>query len=158
MLDIQPAKDGPLVITGNLETIAAVILFIAREPIAELFQATWLTRSIIFLFCGPLALAYFFDGSIFAANVSFNNLGRPSYTAWLNWGRNTVGMLPFVLLGAAWFGALGVLIGQALGGAVFAGIAIILAFNVIQRDDLSVESDPYRKQSRIQALFCRARL
>ncbi|MEL7257386.1 MAG: MATE family efflux transporter, partial [Pseudomonadota bacterium] len=60
---------------------------------------------------------------IFVANASFNNLGHPGYSTWVNWGRQTLGTLPLVLLGGALFGAPGVLIGQAVGGVIFAGIA-----------------------------------
>ncbi len=110
---------------------AALLLFVFREPIADLFDATGETREVLFLFCGPLALASFFNGAIFVSNASFNNLGHPSYSTWVNWGRNTIGTLPLVLLGGAMFGAKGVLIGQALGGVVFAALATWMSLRVI---------------------------
>ena len=60
---------------------------------------------------------------IFVASASFNNLGHPSYATWVNWGRHTLGTLPLVLIGGAFYGAAGVLIGQAVGGIIFALIA-----------------------------------
>ncbi len=99
------------------------VLFILRGPIADLFGAEGMTRELIFLFCGPLALASFFNAVIFVANASFNNLGHPGYSTWINWGRQTLGTLPLVIVGGAFFGAPGVLIGQAVGGVLFAGVA-----------------------------------
>ena len=57
------------------------------------------------------------------ASASFNNLGHPGYATWVNWGRQTLGTLPLVLIGGAFYGAAGVLIGQAIGGIIFAVIA-----------------------------------
>ncbi|MEM8630585.1 MAG: MATE family efflux transporter [Pseudomonadota bacterium] len=110
----------------------SLILFLLRQPIAALFQADGLSRQLVFLFCGPLALAFFFNGVIFVANAAFNNLGHPFYSTWINWGRHTLGTIPFVAAGAALFGAPGVLIGQAAGGLVFGAIAYWLAMRVIR--------------------------
>lgn len=108
-----------------------MVLFVLRAPIADLFGAEGLTRSLIFLFCFPVALASFFNGAIFVASASFNTLGRPSYSAWLSWGHNTLGTWPFVVVGALLLGAPGVLIGQAMGSVVFASIAIWLGWRLI---------------------------
>lgn len=115
--------------------VAAVslLLFLLRAPIANLFNAEGEARQLIYLFCGFLSLSYVFNGVIFVANASFNNLGFPIYSTYINWGRNTIGTLPFVLLGASLWGASGVLIGQALGGVVFAILAVILANKVVAR-------------------------
>lgn len=109
-----------------------VILFVFRGPIAALFGAENLTRSLIFLFCFPLALASFFNGAMFVAAASFNTLGRPSYSTWLGWGHNTLGTWPFAVAGGMLIGAPGVLIGQALGSIVFATIAMWVGWRLIQ--------------------------
>jgi len=105
----------------------AAVLFLFRGPLADLFQADGRMRDLIFLFCGPLALLWFFNGVIYVASAAFNNLGRPFLSTWVNWGRHTLGTVPFVMLGAWLAGAEGVLIGQAVGGLLFAGIAWFLA-------------------------------
>ena len=121
--------DG-LKFVGIYVILAAALLFALREPIAGLFDATGMTRTLILLFCGPLALASFFNGAIFVANASFNNLGHPGYSTVINWGRNTLGTLPLVIWAGSW-GAPGVLIGQAAGGVIFAGLAVALGLRVI---------------------------
>ncbi|MDZ7709757.1 MAG: hypothetical protein U5K36_06510 [Roseovarius sp.] len=103
-----------------------------RAPVADLFGATGQMRELILLFMGPLAPATILGGILFVANAAFNNLGHPGYSTTLNWGRHTAGTWPFaVALGAA-FGAEGVLIGQALGGALFAALGAWLALRVIE--------------------------
>ncbi|MEO3416661.1 MATE family efflux transporter [Roseovarius sp. CAU 1744] len=111
--------------------LAALVLYFVRVPLADMFGAEGDARVLLYWFCGPLALANFFNGAIFVSNASFNNLGHPVYSSWINWGRHTLGTWPFVILFAAWWGAPGVLIGQAVGGVIFAAIAVWLSFRVI---------------------------
>lgn len=124
-----------LTFTLAIVVLISAVLFVLRDPIAGLFNATGITRELIFLFCGPLALAWLFNGVIFVSNAGFNNLGHPFYSTGINWGRHTLGTIPFVMLFAAWLGAPGVLIGQAVGGAIFAALAFYMALRVISRTD-----------------------
>ncbi|MTH98300.1 MATE family efflux transporter [Roseibium sp. RKSG952] len=116
-----------LLFTGLFVLGMTALLFVLRQPIADLFEADGIALTLIYLFCGPLALAFFFNGALFVSNACFNNLGRPFYSTWLNWGRHTLGTIPFVWLGAMLYGAPGVLIGQALGGILFGVAAVVLA-------------------------------
>ncbi|WP_254443262.1 MATE family efflux transporter [Ruegeria arenilitoris] len=135
--------------------LMAATLFVLRAPIADLFQAQGQTRALIYLFCGPLALASFFNGVIFVANASFNNLGYPVYSTWVNWGRHTLGTWPFAVAGAYIAGAPGVLLGQALGGVIFAVICWILVRRVVVNLAAPQPADPFAGQNRLQALFGR---
>lgn len=119
--------------TALFTVFVAVLLFLLRSPIADLFQATGVTRQIIYLFCGPLALLFFFNGVIFVANAAFNNLGYPFHSTWTNWGRHTIGTVPLALWGGSLLGAEGVLLGQAAGGVLFGLVAWWLALRVMPR-------------------------
>ncbi len=103
----QAFREG-LLFTALVTVLVAVILFVLRGYITALFEAQDVARDLIFLFCGPLALLWFFNGTIFVSNAAFNNLGHPFYSTWINWGRHTLGTIPFVMVGAMWFGATGV--------------------------------------------------
>ncbi|MWB79658.1 MATE family efflux transporter [Pseudooceanicola sp. 216_PA32_1] len=120
------------------------LLFLLRAPIADLFGAQGTTRDLIYLFCGPLSLAWVFNGVIFIANASYNNLGHPFYSTWVNWGRNTLGVVPFVAVGAALWGAAGVLIGQMAGGALMALVALWLAKRVMDQAATAPTEPPER--------------
>lgn len=135
--------------------LMAATLYLLRAPIADLFQAQGETRALIYLFCGPLALASFFNGVIFVANASFNNLGHPVYSTWVNWGRHTLGTWPFAVAGAYIAGAPGVLLGQALGGVIFAGVCWVLVRRVVSKLATPQPMDPFAGQTRLQALFGR---
>lgn len=147
-------RDG-ILFTLAVVLLMAALLFALRGPIAGLFQAEGLSRQLIFLFCGPLALAYFFNGLMFVSNAAFNNLGHPFYSTWLNWARHTLGTIPFVVVGAYYYGAPGVLIGQAAGGIIFGVLAVWLALRVIARSaTVPLKPQPkFQRQARLLQLF-----
>lgn len=147
-------RDGVL-FTAVVVVGVSLVLFLLRDTIATLFQAEGISRQLVFLFCGPLALAFFFNGLIFVSNSAFNNLGHPFYSTWINWGRHTLGTIPPVLLGAYFFGAPGVLIGQAFGGLVFGLIAVRLSQNVIAKSAIETpkKAPRFQRQARLLTLF-----
>jgi Na+-driven multidrug efflux pump len=151
---VRGAFRDAIIFTALVVVFISVVLFFLRGPIVSLFDADGITKELIFLFCGPLALAFFFNGVIFVGNAAFNNLGHPFYSTWINWGRHTLGTIPFVLLGGYYFGALGVLTGQAVGGIIFAALTFVLVRKVLSDDapgDVAVE--PFDRQARLLQLL-----
>lgn len=118
-----------------------IVLYFLRAPIANMFNAQGVARDLIFLFCGPLSLAWIFNGVIFVGNAAYNNLEHPYYSTWINWGRNTLGIIPFVYLGAHYWGAQGVLIGQMAGGVLVALVSLILAERLLKQAEKTQSSD-----------------
>ena len=132
------------------------VLFLSRAAIADLFGAYGLTRELIYLFCGPLALAFFFPGVLFVANAAFNNLGQPFLSTFTNWGRNAVALIPLVWIGSALYGAPGVLIGQSLAGVLAGGVAWALALRTIARGgkpERAKKQEIFGREGRLMALF-----
>ncbi|MEL6464310.1 MAG: MATE family efflux transporter [Pseudomonadota bacterium] len=150
---VRDGFNAALIFAGTVILAIAGALFVLRGPIADLFSATGLTRDLVFLFCGPLALLFFFNGVLFVANAAFNNLGHPFYSTGMNWGRNTLAMIPLVWLGAHLFGAQGVLIGQALAGVVFGSVAWVLARRVIASEGGAVGRDSFAREGRLLSLL-----
>lgn len=135
---VRRAFRDALIFTALVIVLVSAVLFLLRAPIADLFRAEGLTREIVYLFCGPLALMWFFNGVIFAGNAVCNNLGRPFWSTVVNWGRHTLGTMPFaVWFGQIW-GAQGVLIGQAVGGAIFAALAVVFARMAMARPNVAL--------------------
>jgi putative MATE family efflux protein len=146
-------RDG-LVFTAIVVVVVSGLFFLARPAIQMLFQLDGIALTLVFLFAGPLSLMFFFNGVIFVSNAAFNNLGHPFYSTIVNWGRHTLGTVPFVLVGAAWYGAPGVLIGQFIGGAVFAVVAVLLARKVMAKQGAQTdEAEPFARQARLFSLL-----
>jgi len=110
-----------------------LVLFLVQVPITEAFNAPPETAEIVQFFCQLSGFIWFFISLVFVANASFNNLGYPLLSTFFNWGRATLGMIPFAYLGAHWGGPNGALIGIGVGSVAFGIAAVITAFWTIRR-------------------------
>lgn len=109
------------------------LLALFADPLAGLFNAEGEAREIVIFFCRFAAASFVFYGALFVANAAFNNLGYATYSTVFSWGRSTLGVIPFVWIGAQYFGAIGVVAGWSLGAVLFGVAAAIVAFRVIER-------------------------
>ena len=127
--------------TAIYTVIMWAVLIALQGVIADQFGLRDLGRTLIFWFALIMTPLFFFNGVLFVANASFNNLNRPLWSTLLNWGKNTLGTAPFVIAGAALGGAPGVLVGQALGGVLFSILGVLLALRLIRAYE-SGHADP----------------
>jgi len=117
-----------------LYTLAmSLLLFTFRHQIPGVFHAKGQTVGLVSFYCAFLAVSWAFTGAQFVAQAAFNNLHRPHWSTMTNWGRATLGTIPFVTAGAALDGARGVLIGSAAGATVFGLAAAGVAFRLVAR-------------------------
>jgi putative MATE family efflux protein len=112
--------------------IAWAALFVLAPAIVNLFGATGEAADLIIFNCRWMAPLFVFFGLLFVSNAACNTLGRPHYATILNWGRATLGTLPFTAVGAQLGGAKGVLAGFMVGGVVFGLIALLVVFRLVR--------------------------
>ena len=110
-----------------------LLLTLFRHPVANLFGLQGQAHDLVVFFCVVVSASFLFNGTLFVANAAFNNLGYAFYSAMLNWGRSTLGVIPFVWLGAHYYGAIGVLAGYGLGVVLFGIIGGWLCFRVLDQ-------------------------
>jgi putative MATE family efflux protein len=115
--------------------VAAVSIFLAAGAplIVKLFGAQGETARLVLFVCRYGGVLWLFLGAIFVANAAFNNLGSPLLSTLFNWGRATLGTIPFVTLGAAHFGPEGGYMGLIAGSALFGFAAVFAAYYVTGR-------------------------
>lgn len=106
-----------------------LLLALSNSLIISIFGATGDAASLVRLFCLVVAGSFLFNGALFVANAAFNNLDFPIYATIFNWGRATLGVIPFVMVGKT-YGAEGVLVGWGLGAVVFGIAAAATAFRL----------------------------
>ena len=109
------------------------ILFLASGLIVGIFNANAETARYVRFFCTWGVGAWVFLGFLFVANAGFNNLGQPLLSTVFNWGRATLGTIPFVTLGAQRGGVEGGMIGIALGALIFGAGALAAAYFTTNR-------------------------
>jgi len=110
-----------------------LLLFLLQVPIVVAFNAPPLTAELVRFFCQLSGFIWFFVSLVFVANASFNNLGYPLLSTFFNWGRVTLGMIPFAYFGAQLGGPRGALVGIGAGSILFGIAAIVTAFWTIRR-------------------------
>ncbi len=137
---VRRALRDSLVFTVVAVCAAWLALALGQGLIVRAFSATGVAAEVVRLFCTVLAGSFVFAGSLFVANSAFNNLGHPLLSTLFNWGRATLGTIPFVTIGAG-YGAAGVLIGQAAGSIVFGSLAVVVAFRVLPRAERDWPAD-----------------
>ncbi|MGD0109001.1 MAG: MATE family efflux transporter [Rhodopila sp.] len=124
--------------------VAWIALALAQNGIVVAFSAHGVTADLVRLFCSLLAGSFLFTGALYVANAAFNNLGFPLLSTVFNWGRATLGTIPFAAWGSA-YGPRGVLIGQAAGSLLFGVGAMIMAFRAIDGLGRRGVSEPHRQ-------------
>ena len=119
---------------GYFTAGAWLFLALAAPVLVSLFNAKGEAADLILFYCRWMAPLFVFFGLLFVSNAACNTLGKPHYATLLNWGRATLGTLPFTALGAYWGGgAKGVLIGFMAGGIAFGVLAVAVVHGLIAR-------------------------
>jgi putative MATE family efflux protein len=121
-----------LMVTAVYVMVMWLVLALVREPIVAVFGAHGDAAVLIRFFCLIVAGSFLFTGALFVANAAFNNLDRPMLSTAFNWGRATIGVVPFVHFGQQ-FGPSGVLAGWGIGAIVFGIAAVASSFRVVGR-------------------------
>jgi len=124
--------DG-LIFSAVSVMVAWVVLYLAQEQLIAVFHATGRAADLVRYFCVVLAGTWMFHGALFVANASFNNLGAPVLATVFNWGKATIGTVPFAIVGAQWGGAEGAFLGQGIGAIAFGIVGVWAAYQVINR-------------------------
>lgn len=115
-------------------------LAIAAPFIVEGFGASGDSAAFVLMFCRYGALAWVFITCLFVANTAFNNLGFALMAMLFNWGRATLGTIPFVLLGAKFGGVPGAMVGLIAGAAIFGLGSVAVAYGLVARLARRVEA------------------
>lgn len=128
--DTLMACYGSAVVYG---LVVWALLALSAPWIAAAFGARGETAELVIFYARYGTAAWLFLGCLFAANAAFNNLGYPMLAMAFNWGRATLGAIPFVTLGAIYYGPKGGIIGMGIGAAVFGVIAIGVSFAITRK-------------------------
>ena len=120
-------------------------LALLKDAIIFAFSAEGDAAVMIEVFCYFVAGTQIFMGFLFVANAAFNNLDHPVYSTAFNWGRATLGVIPFAWYGSQWARKASSSAG-VLAAAAFGALALIVCFRLLktlpaqaERDGITVE-------------------
>jgi putative MATE family efflux protein len=144
MLRVRRALTDSFVLAVGYVLVAWAVLFLVSPGINWAFDATGENARLVTFFCRYGVMAWVFITCLFVANTAFNNLGFPLLATAFNWGRATLGTIPFATVGARLggreHGVEGAMLGITLGAAIFGLGAVIAAYWVTARLAKRIES------------------
>jgi putative MATE family efflux protein len=110
-----------------------LLLWQCGNVIIVAFSAGPDAADLIRFYTHALVGAFMFTGGLFIANASFNNLHRPRLATVFNFSRVLLGIIPAVYFGARWYGARGVIAGEAMGSILFGMLGVVAVFVLVNR-------------------------
>lgn len=123
--------------------VSASLLLVALSGlISSTFHLTPAAHDLVMLFCWTGGAAWTLIGLQFVALPTFNVMRKPLFSAAANWSRATIGTIPFVLIGAFYWGAHGVLAGQLIGNAVVAVVVFVLCLVFVRNQIEGLRNQP----------------
>ena len=130
-------RDG-LTFAVIYSVVTSLILYLLRGQLIAAFHISGRAAELVNFFTTYIAVSWALMGGLFVAAAAFNNLGKPIYSTWTNWARATLGTIPFAMIGGAYAGAEGIMVGTAIGGAICGLVAMVLAYRMVEKLSASV--------------------
>jgi Na+-driven multidrug efflux pump len=130
---VRRAITDSFVLSVGYAFVAWAALALLSPLIIAGFEAQGQSAHLVTFFARYGVSAWIFITCLFVANTVFNNLGFPLLATAFNWGRATLGTIPFATLGAKAGGVEGAMLGIAFGAAVFGLGAVATAYYVTSR-------------------------
>ena len=130
---VRRAITDSFVLSVGYAFVAWAALALLSPLIVAGFDAQGESAHLVTFFGRYGVSAWVFITCLFVANTVFNNLGFPLLSTAFNWGRATLGTIPFATLGAKFGGVEGAMLGVAFGAALFGLSAVATAYYVTSR-------------------------
>jgi Na+-driven multidrug efflux pump len=119
-----------LTITAGFGFFVWSLLWLGAPYIAHAFGLAGGTGMFFTFLCRYATVTWVLFGFMLVANAIFMTLGRPYWATLFNWGRATLGTMPFVWLGGRTGGAETAVMGVAAGTAIFAYATVATAYRL----------------------------
>ena len=113
--------------------VLALTLSLLQESLVSLFNAQAESAILIRFFCQYIPVSFIFVAMNLVAMSFLNNAGHSKVATQLNFSKIFLGTIPFVSLGSYYYGAQGILVGQAMGSVVFALISICFCYRTLKK-------------------------
>lgn len=113
--------------------VAWALFYLATPYVIWAFGLQGQGAAIVQAFTAVGVGAFIFIGALFVSNAAFNSLGRPGRSTLVNWLKDGVLSWPLATWLTFYFGAIGVIFGQALAGVVMGMVAAIWGWVFVAR-------------------------
>ena len=127
---VRRAIIDSLILSIGYSLIVWALLAALAPLIVAAFGASGASADFLLLSLRYGTAVWIFLTCIFVGNAAYNNLGYPLLATAFNWGRATLGTMPFAALGAQWGGIPGAIAGLVTGTAIFGVASVFVALRI----------------------------
>ncbi len=132
---VRAALNNAITVSTIYVVVISALLFLVQPWIVIGFNLAGDGANLLRDFSTYLAVSFVFAAGLYVGNAAFNNLGHAPLSTLFNWGRATLGTIPFIWAGGSFFGVEGTLAGFFIGGVPFGIAALLVAYHIIGRLD-----------------------
>lgn len=143
---VKSTYRNAIIFSIGVVLLVSALVYFGQSYLIGLFNLSGEAAQLLTLFCSGLTVFFIADGILFSTNSAFNSLGHPLYSTVFNYAKFFLGVIPAVYLLSHFYGASGVIIGQAIGPLLVTTVAVLTCNRLINRvsqDD--IEGRPRRK-------------
>ena len=119
----------------------AIGMYLIQDILVSVFELEDAAAELLNFYCTFIVISYWLFGLQLAANPLFTALRHPGFATISNIGRDLCLGIPLVYLGSSWFGAQGVLAGQAIGNMIAGVVAFSIALWLTARVEKGLSID-----------------
>ncbi|MFT6301159.1 MAG: putative MATE family efflux protein [Granulosicoccus sp.] len=119
----------------------AIGMFLIQDVLVDVFDLEAEAAELLHFYCTFIVISYWLFGLQLAANPFFTALRHPGFATISNIGRDLCLGIPLIYLGSSWFGAPGVLAGQAIGNMIAGVTAFSIALWLSRRVEKGLSID-----------------
>lgn len=122
------------------------ILLLATPTVIDIFGLSGQGADVLWAFSIIGVGGFVFIGALFVSNAAFNNLGKPARSTLVNWIKDGALSWPAAVLLSGYYGAPGVIYGQAAASALAGTLACLWGWSFVRNlnASTSVGLDPAR--------------
>lgn len=143
---VRETYRNAIIFAVSVVIIVSAIVFFGQNYLIGMFSLSGDAAQLLTLFCTGLTLFFIADGILFSTNSVFNSLGYPLYSTMFNYAKFFLGVIPAVYLLSHFYGAKGVIVGQAIGPVLVTVVAVWMCHKIIRRVGDDGEHKPPRKR------------
>ena len=128
----QTLVDASLFVLSYV-ALAWLLIWLLLDQLLAIFTASAQAAELLGFYLQFLVGFFALNGLLFVANACFNNLGRAYLATFFNYGKVFLGMVPAAYIGARYFDARGVMVGEGVGMAVWGLLGMLSALWMVRR-------------------------
>lgn len=143
---VKATYRNAIIFSIGVVLFVSIIVYFGQSYLIGVFNLSGEAAQLLTLFCSGLTLFFIADGVLFSTNSAFNSLGYPLYSTVFNYAKFFLGVIPAVYALAHFYGASGVIVGQAVGSVLVTIAAVITCNRLINRVSQSEREDKPRRK------------